>query len=108
MRRVLFWILGLPAALLIIALSVANRGPVLFSLDPVSTGEPLFSVTLPLFVLLFGAGFVGLIVGWSVSLASQMHWRNEAKRQERKAEDHRQATAKSEKLAQNTALIKAA
>lgn len=108
MRRVLFWILGLPAALLIIALSVANRGPVAFSLDPVSSAEPFFSITLPLFVLLFAAGFIGLLVGWTVSLSTQMHWRNEARRHQRHAEELTKAAAKSEKLAETTHLIKAA
>lgn len=86
MRRLVFWLLGLPAAILIVALSVANRAPVRFSLDPLSVADPAVSVTLPLFLLLFGAGFVGLLVGWTAGWAGQSRWRREARERRRELE----------------------
>jgi len=109
-KRLAFWIAGLPLAMVIIALSVANRTQVAFSLDPVSTGEPAFKIVAPLYVLLFGAGFVGLIVGWTVAFAGQLHWRREAKQQRLKAEKWRKLVPEDQMGRKNEprALIRAA
>lgn len=110
MKRLAFWFAGLPLAFVIIALSVANRAPVTFSLDPVSTGEPVLKITLPLFVLLFGAGFVGLVVGWTVAFSGQLHWRREARHRQREADDWRRKVAKAEQAGKpepSNALVRA-
>lgn len=110
MKRLVFWLAGLPLAAVIIALSVANRTPVVFSLDPVSIGEPAISFTLPLFLLLFGAGFVGLIVGWTVAFTKLLYWRREARRRQRETESWRKKTASTaaEPVETSSALVKAA
>ena len=110
MKKLVFWFAGLPLAVIIIALSVANRAQVTFSLDPVSAGEPVIAFTAPLYVLLFGAGFVGLVVGWTVAFAGQLHWRREARRHQRDAENWRIKAADAEKKLQgnNRALVRAA
>ena len=109
MKRLVFWIAGLPCAAVIIALSVANRASVRFSLDPISTTEPAVAFELPLFILLFGAGFAGLVIGWSVAFTKQVHWRREARRRQRDAENWRQkAAAKETAQAESRGLVKAA
>lgn len=96
-KRLAFWIAGLPLAVVIIALSVANRTPVTFSLDPVSTGEPVIKFVVPLYILLFGAGFAGLIIGWTVAFASQFHWRRDARQQQKEAEKWRNLATEEQK-----------
>lgn len=58
MLKFLSWILFLVIALIVAALSIANREIVTFSLDPLP-----FAFDLPLYVLMLAAGFIGLIVG---------------------------------------------
>ncbi|WP_288905341.1 LapA family protein [uncultured Sneathiella sp.] len=58
MLKFISWILFLVIALVIAALSIANRETVTFSLDPLP-----FAFDLPLFGLLLAAGFIGLIIG---------------------------------------------
>lgn len=93
MRRLFFWIIGVPAAVLVILLSIANRKPVIFSLDPVSTADPVFALEIPLFLLLFGAGLAGLLVGWLVGWSGQRRWRREARKFSREASRMRSQVA---------------
>jgi uncharacterized integral membrane protein len=78
-KRFLGWFIGLPIALVIIALSVANRDKVTFSFDPFSRTDPLFALDLPLYALLLAAGFVGLVCGGITSWVSQARWRRAAR-----------------------------
>jgi uncharacterized integral membrane protein len=52
-----------PVAIAAAILAVANRAPVTFSIDPFDPGDPLLSVTLPLFALVFLSFFLGALVG---------------------------------------------
>ena len=72
MKRFVAWIVGAPVVLAVVLLSVANRAPVAFSLDPFSLDEPTVAFEVPLFVLLFAAVFLGLTVGWFVGLGSAL------------------------------------
>ena len=53
----------LPVAVVVLLLAVANRGLVTLSFDPFSGSAPEFSLTLPLFAVLFGAVALGILVG---------------------------------------------
>ena len=53
MIRFLKALILLPVAILVVLLAVANRKPVLLSLDPFSQDAPEFSVTVPLFGVIF-------------------------------------------------------
>lgn len=86
MKRIAFWIVGIPIAVVAIALSVANRQSVSFSFDPVSTEDPFYSIQVPLFLLLFAAAFIGLLVGWLVGWAGQHRHRAEERRLKRENE----------------------
>lgn len=79
MKRLLSWLVGIPAAVIVTALAVANRQPVRFSIDPFSNTEPMFATDVPLFALLLAAVFVGLIFGGVASWLSQHRWRKAAR-----------------------------
>lgn len=75
----LSWLIGLPAAIVVVALAVANRQMVAFSIDPFSTSDPVFATEVPLFVLLLAAVFVGIVCGGIASWLSQGKWRRAAR-----------------------------
>lgn len=61
--RLTTWILGTPVALLAIWIAVANRQPVMFSLDPFSQNAPALTLQMPLYLLLFAAVMMGVLLG---------------------------------------------
>lgn len=79
MRRFVSLFLLLPLAVVIVFLSVANRGPATFSLDPFNAAAPALSTTLPLFVLLFAALAFGIVIGGIATWFSQHKWRRAAR-----------------------------
>ncbi|OYX84552.1 MAG: DUF1049 domain-containing protein [Azorhizobium sp. 35-67-5] len=91
MARFLSLILGVPASILIVALAVANRRPVVLSLDPFSPDAPALAVTLPLFAVILGAVIFGLIIGGLVTWFRQGRYRREA-RQSRRGRDRTEET----------------
>ena len=58
------YVIGIPVVVVAVAIAVANRQIVDFSLDPFSQDAPAIGARLPLFLLLFAAFAVGLLVGW--------------------------------------------
>ncbi|MCL8380798.1 MULTISPECIES: lipopolysaccharide assembly protein LapA domain-containing protein [Xanthobacter] len=90
MSRFLSILIGLPLAILAIALAVANRKPVVLSLDPFAPDHPALSVTLPLFAIIFAAVIVGVIAGGVVTWARQGRYRREARAARR---EHKRAEA---------------
>ncbi len=83
MRRALRWIVWIPAAILLVAFSIANRAAVTVSLDPFSTDAPAFSFALPLFILLFAVLLAGILVGGMATWLRQGRWRRAAREAER-------------------------
>lgn len=63
MIRFLKSLILLPVAILVVALAVANREAVRLSFDPFSVDAPAFSLTLPLYVLVFAAVAIGILCG---------------------------------------------
>ncbi len=80
LNRVLTVLILLPLAVVLIALSVANRAPVAFSLDPFSADNPALTLSLPLFVLMFGALMAGLVIGSLATWLGQRKYRKAARR----------------------------
>ncbi len=78
-RRLVQFLIYLPLAIILIVLSVANRQPVTISLDPFGGAEPSLSVSLPLFVIIFAALFLGVVIGGAAAWASQGKWRKRAR-----------------------------
>jgi uncharacterized membrane protein YidH (DUF202 family) len=86
MKRFLAWVLGLPAAIVLVAFAIANRQFVTVSLDPISPQDPWIAVRLPLWSLLYIGIFIGLVTGWLAAWINQHHWRKEARRSRQELE----------------------
>lgn len=79
MRRLLGWLFGAPAALLLIAFAVANRHWVEVSLDPLGGSNPSLYLQLPLWTVLVLGIFLGLVTGWIGAWIGQGRWRRHAR-----------------------------
>jgi uncharacterized integral membrane protein len=84
-----------PLAIILIALAVANRGMVSFTVDPFNPGNPALTIQLPLFVLLFAAAGLGLIVGSLVTWWKQGRYRKLARQREQEIQSLRSATVRT-------------
>jgi predicted phage tail protein len=69
--RLSTYAIGVPAVVVAIVVAVANRGSVIFSLDPFSQTAPALAVRLPLFVLVFIVLGLGVLLGGVTSLLSR-------------------------------------
>lgn len=88
-----------PIGFLVILLAIANRGDVTISFDPFSTVDPLLSYTLSLWLALFAALVLGVIVGgiaaWLVQAKhrkAERQYKREADSLRREVESARAAT----------------
>ncbi len=84
LRRLVSIFVFVPVAIVLIALAVANRATVLFTIDPFNPGSALLSWQLPLFVLLFVALITGLVLGSLATWFAQGKYRRSSR--ENKAE----------------------
>lgn len=103
MKRFLTWVIGVPAAILLIGFAVANRSWVTISFDPFDRDDPAISLTLPLWGVLATGIFIGIVAGWVNAWINQRRWRRHAKalRQEndRLASENTRLTAEKEREA---------
>ena len=91
MRRLVFVVFTIPIAIILIALSVANRAPALVTIDPFNPGNPALSFSLPLFALVLAALMIGAVIG------SLLTWFNQGKHRSRaKLEASRSVAIKRE------------
>lgn len=82
MNRILVFVFFLPLAVILIALAVANRTSVPFTIDPFNPGNPGLTVEAPLFVFLFAAIAMGLIIGSVATWIRQGHYRRLARQRD--------------------------
>ena len=94
-NRLILIAVFVPLAIVLVALAVANRGAVPFTLDPFNPGNPGLIWQLPLFVLLFAAIVVGMIVGSLATWVRQGRYRKLARQRAQEAEMLRQAAART-------------
>lgn len=99
MRRFLILLVLVPLAAVIVFFSVANRGLVAVSLDPFHGDAPALAFSAPLFVLLFGALILGLVIGGVAAWVRQGRWRRAARKAEYEAERLRDEAAKARPVA---------
>lgn len=102
MNRFLTWVVFVPVAIVLVALAVANRAPVPFTIDPFNPGNPGLTVALPLFVYLFAALAVGLIVG---SIAT---WMRQGRHRKAARESQAEVRALRDQLLQPAPVVPAA
>jgi len=75
LRKFLNLFFLVPLAIVLILLSVANRHWVMFSIDPLNTENPAFSLSLPFFVFIFLALIIGAIIGSTLTWFAQSKYR---------------------------------
>lgn len=84
-KRVIAIVILVPLAVVLIALSVANRTATILTIDPFNPGNPALSYSAPLFVWLFGALLVGVVAGSLVTWATQGKYRRRARSSKQEA-----------------------
>ncbi|MGJ3264213.1 MAG: LapA family protein [Salinarimonas sp.] len=63
MRRIVSLLILVPFALVVALIAMANRVPTRISLDPFTPENPVWSVTGPLWIVLFVTLTVGIVIG---------------------------------------------
>ena len=79
-RKIVTAVIVIPLAIVIVAFAVANRQAITVSLDPFDSANPAYSVTLPLFIIVFAMLILGVIVGGVAAWLRQSSWRRAARR----------------------------
>lgn len=82
LRKLAFWLILVPLAVLILMFAVANREIVTVSFDPFSETAPAASVRVPLFVLIFALVILGVILGGVAAWLRQSGYRRAARSRE--------------------------
>ncbi|MFC7395944.1 lipopolysaccharide assembly protein LapA domain-containing protein [Chelatococcus sp. GCM10030263] len=104
MRRFLKALVLLPVALIVVLISVANRGPVTVSFDPFSAGPPALGLELPLFVVFFAAVMIGVLIGGIAVWTTQGRHRRAARQNRRDLERLRSEMRRPQPQTQTPAL----
>jgi uncharacterized integral membrane protein len=94
-NRFLLIVVFVPLAIVLIALAVANRESVAFTLDPFHPGNPALTLELPLFVFLFLARAIGLLVGGAATWIRQGRYRRLARQREKEVRSLRDAAVRA-------------
>ncbi|MBZ9757186.1 DUF1049 domain-containing protein [Mesorhizobium sp. ESP6-5] len=103
LNRFMLIVVFVPLAIILIALAVANREVVAFTLDPFNPGNPKLTLTLPLFIFLFLALAIGMVVGSLATWVKQGHYRKLARQRGVEAENLRQAVSRTPSVPQASA-----
>jgi uncharacterized integral membrane protein len=85
MRKFLAWILLAPVATLALLFAVANRRWITVSVDPFSQEAPAYAIDLPLFIVIFSALVLGVLIGGTAVWFGRLRWQMAAHRAEREA-----------------------
>jgi uncharacterized integral membrane protein len=80
LRRAVWLLVALPAAIALITLAVSNRQAVRLVLDPFRPDDPVLFLVLPLYAYLFAALIIGVLLGGAAAWFAQRRWRRMARR----------------------------
>ncbi|EKF20067.1 LapA family protein [Nitratireductor pacificus] len=94
-NRILLVVVLVPLAVIIIALAVANRGAAPFTLDPFNPGNPLLTIEWPLFIYLFAALGLGIVIGSMATWLRQGRYRRIARERKKEVDKLREAPARA-------------
>lgn len=86
-----------PLAIVLIAFAVANRASVPITFDPFNPGNPALTYNAPLFLLLFVALAIGLVVGGMATWFRQGRYRKQARQRTIEVDALRQSQAQATK-----------
>lgn len=89
LRKIVGTLVLVPLAIVLIAFAVANRQFVTLSFDPFDAVHPAYSQPVWLFVPIFAALIIGVVIGGVGAWLRQRRWRSAARRLEREALDLR-------------------
>jgi uncharacterized integral membrane protein len=78
-RNALAWLVLAPLAAIIVLLAVANRQPVMISLDPFLSEPRTLTVEIPLFILILASVIFGVVIGGIAAWLRQSKWRRHAR-----------------------------
>ena len=109
LNRLLLIVIIVPLAVILIAFAVANRGSVAFTLDPFNPGNPALTLQAPLFVMLFAALGIGLVLGGMATWLKQGYYRRQARENRKEADQLRQTVVRApaaQPASQSTALAR--
>lgn len=76
MKRFFGWLFALPFAALCIIIAIANREVITLSADPFGRADSLLTLDLPLYAVIFGAFFLGLLIGLLAEWVIEGKWRS--------------------------------
>jgi uncharacterized integral membrane protein len=68
-----------PIAVILIALAVANRDLVPFTMDPFNPGNPALTIQMPFFIYLFLTLIIGVVIGSLATWLTQHRYRKLAR-----------------------------
>ena len=103
-RKLVFWLVLVPLAIIILMFAIANREFVTVSFDPFNAAQPAASITVPLFVLIFVLVILGVIIGGVASWLRQSGYRKAARRRDSDVDAlRRENEALNARLADNPA-----
>ena len=105
MRKFFTALVVIPLGLIFIVFAVANRHLVTVSFDPFNSVDPMFAVSMPLFVVIIAVAILGVVAGGSATWFRQRRWRRLARQHEA---DARQARAQLADLRANAIASQAA
>jgi Lipopolysaccharide assembly protein A domain len=78
-RKIVTALILVPLAVVVIALAVANRQPVVVSFDPFDQFHPAFARALPLYQLMLLLLIGGVVIGGIAAWLKQGKWRRAAR-----------------------------
>lgn len=104
LNRFMLIVVFVPLAIILVALAVANRNLVAFTVDPFNPGNPALTMQMPLFMLLFAAMVLGLVIGSFATWIKQGRYRKLARQRSQEAEQLRQEAARANTAPASTAL----
>lgn len=76
-------LVAVPALALALILAIANRAAVTLSIDPFSAENPVIAFEVPLYLLIFAALLIGVLIGGTSAWAGGAGWRRKARKSER-------------------------